>query len=113
MDVFERISREGFPRERVEAVMHQIELDAAVVTTQFGLYTGFGSFSTWVHDGDDLASALNRSFRTFSRVETPPRLAFASRARRDDSTPRPRARRSLMRKRSSPRDPTEKSGFYR
>jgi|TARA_B100000683_G_scaffold277434_1_gene335969 hypothetical protein len=61
-------------------------------------------------DGDDLASALNRSFRTFSRVETPPRLAFASRARRDESTPRPRARRSLTRKRSSP---TEKSGFYR
>ena len=56
MDVFERISREGFPRERVEAVMHQIELDAAVVTTQFGLYTGFGSFSTWVHDGDALRS---------------------------------------------------------
>ena len=56
MDVFERISREGFPRERVEAVMHQIELDAAVVTTQFGLYTGFGSSSTWVHDGDALRS---------------------------------------------------------
>ena len=36
--------------------MHQIELDAAVVTTQFGLYTGFGSFSTWVHDGDALRS---------------------------------------------------------
>ena len=48
------VSREGFPRERVEAVMHQLELDSAVVTTQFGLYTGFGAFSTWVHDGDSL-----------------------------------------------------------
>ena len=54
LDVLERISREGFPRERVEAVMHQLELDSAVVTTQFGLYTGFGAFSTWVHDGDSL-----------------------------------------------------------
>ena len=56
MDVLERIAREGFPRERVNAVMHQVELDAAVVTTQFGLYTGFGAFSTWVHDGDALRS---------------------------------------------------------
>ena len=54
LDVLERVSREGFPRERVEAVMHQLELDSAVVTTQFGLYTGFGAFSTWVHDGDSL-----------------------------------------------------------
>jgi Zn-dependent M16 (insulinase) family peptidase len=53
-EVLERIAREGFPRERVEAVMHQIELDSAVVTTQFGLYTGFGAYSTWVHDGDAL-----------------------------------------------------------
>jgi len=56
LEVLERISREGFPRDRVEAVMHQVELDAAVVTTQFGLYAGFGAFSTWVHDGDSLRS---------------------------------------------------------
>ena len=56
MEVLERISREGFPRDRVEAVMHQVELDAAVVSTQFGLNAGFGAFSTWVHDGDSLRS---------------------------------------------------------
>jgi Zn-dependent M16 (insulinase) family peptidase len=61
------IAKEGFPRERVEAVMHQVELGAARVTTSFGLGVAFGAMGTWVHGGDGLrplrtprmAAALN------------------------------------------------------
>ena len=48
------IAEEGFPRERVEAVMHQVELGAARVTTNFGLGVAFGAMGTWVHGGDGL-----------------------------------------------------------
>jgi len=51
-----RIAEEGFPRERVDAVMHQVELGAARVSTNFGLGVAFGAMGTWVHGGDGLRS---------------------------------------------------------
>ena len=53
-ETFRLIAKEGFPRERVEAVMHQVELGAARVTTNFGLGVAFGAMGTWVHGGDGL-----------------------------------------------------------
>ena len=53
---FEKIAQEGFPRERVDAVMHQVELGASRVSTNFGLGVAFGAMSTWVHGGDGLRS---------------------------------------------------------
>ena len=50
----ERIAKEGFPAERVDAVMHQVELGAAKVSTNFGLGVAFGSMGTWVHGGDGM-----------------------------------------------------------
>ena len=66
-ETLQKIAEEGFPRERVEAVMHQVELGAARVTTNFGLGVAFGAMGTWVHGGDALrplrtpqmAAALN------------------------------------------------------
>ena len=55
-ETLEKIAEEGFPRDRVEAVMHQVELGAARVTTNFGLGVAFGAMGTWVHGGDGLRS---------------------------------------------------------
>eukprot|EP00227_Mantoniella_beaufortii_P012098 CAMPEP_0197588272 /NCGR_PEP_ID=MMETSP1326-20131121/9609_1 /TAXON_ID=1155430 /ORGANISM="Genus nov. species nov., Strain RCC2288" /LENGTH=1128 /DNA_ID=CAMNT_0043153083 /DNA_START=236 /DNA_END=3622 /DNA_ORIENTATION=- len=55
-DTLAKIGVEGFPRERVEAVMHQVELSAARTTTSFGLGVAFGAMGTWVHGGDGLRS---------------------------------------------------------
>lgn len=49
-----KITEEGFPRDRVDAVMHQVELGAARVSTNFGLGVAFGAMGTWVHGGDGL-----------------------------------------------------------
>ena len=54
--VLAAIARDGFPRDRVDAVMHQVELSAARVTTNFGLGVAFGAMGTWVHGGDALRS---------------------------------------------------------
>ena len=53
-DTLRKIADEGFPRDRVEAVMHQVELGAARVSTNFGLGVAFGAMGTWVHGGDGL-----------------------------------------------------------
>ena len=50
----ERIAKEGFPKERVDAIMHQVELGAAKVSTNFGLGVAFGAMGTWVHGGDGM-----------------------------------------------------------
>lgn len=42
-DTLSKIAEEGFPRDRVDAVMHQVELGAARVTTNFGLGVAFGA----------------------------------------------------------------------
>ena len=53
-ETLHKIAKDGFPRERVDAVMHQVELSAARVSTNFGLGVAFGAMGTWVHGGDGL-----------------------------------------------------------
>ena len=48
------IAQDGFPRDRVDAIMHQVELSAARTSTQFGLGVAFGAMGTWVHGGDGM-----------------------------------------------------------
>lgn len=55
-DTLKKVALEGFPRDRVDAVMHQVELGAARVSTSFGLGVAFGAMGTWVHGGDGLRS---------------------------------------------------------
>jgi hypothetical protein len=50
----DKVASEGFPRERVSAVLHQLELSAARVSSNFGIQTGMAVMSTWVHGGDAL-----------------------------------------------------------
>ena len=50
----DEVAREGFPRERVNATLHQLELGAARVSSSFGIQTGMAVMSTWVHGGDAL-----------------------------------------------------------
>ena len=60
-ETLESVAKSGFPRNRVDSTLHQIELDAAAVKPNFGLMVGIGTMSTWVHDGDAL-----RPLRTLS-----------------------------------------------
>jgi Zn-dependent M16 (insulinase) family peptidase len=53
-ETLEKVAKSGFPRNRVDSTLHQIELDAAAVKPNFGLLVGIGTMSTWVHDGDAL-----------------------------------------------------------
>ena len=53
-ETLKKIAKDGFPRDRVDAVMHQVELGAARVTTSFGIGVAFGAMGTWVHGGDGL-----------------------------------------------------------
>jgi len=54
LSTLESIAVEGFPRARVNATLHQVELGASTVSTQFGINAGLGVMATWVHGGDAL-----------------------------------------------------------
>ena len=62
MSTLEKVAEEGFPRERVSATLHQLELSAARVSTQFGLGAAFGCMTTWVHGGDALRPLRTAEF---------------------------------------------------
>lgn len=48
--------RNGFPEERVDAILHQLELSHKHVTSGFGLNAGMGAVLPWMHGGDPIAS---------------------------------------------------------
>ncbi len=52
MQVLRTCRAEGFPKERIESVLHQMELSNKHVTTSFGLHAGMGAVLPWMHGGD-------------------------------------------------------------
>lgn len=51
-ETFKEVSAEGFPQERVEAILHNIELGLKHVSGNFGLKLAMSIESIWNHDGD-------------------------------------------------------------
>eukprot|EP01117_Protostelium_nocturnum_P008308 TRINITY_DN2969_c0_g1_i4.p1 TRINITY_DN2969_c0_g1~~TRINITY_DN2969_c0_g1_i4.p1 ORF type:complete len:916 (-),score=225.94 TRINITY_DN2969_c0_g1_i4:1099-3846(-) len=55
-DTLKKASEEGFTKERIDSVLHQIEMSQKTVTTRFGMTTLQGISSTWIHGGDIVES---------------------------------------------------------
>ncbi|KUF95442.1 Ras-related protein RABA5d [Phytophthora nicotianae] len=51
-DALEKVVAEGFDKERVAGLLHQLELSLKHVTGNFGLQLMHGISSVWAHDGD-------------------------------------------------------------
>jgi len=51
----ERLAQEGFEDDRVDAVVHQIELSSRRVSTNFGLGMAFSIMPYWLHGGDPVS----------------------------------------------------------
>ncbi len=61
LDTLGKLAEEGFPEERVEAVIHQIEFGNKEVVGNYypyGLNLLFRLFGSWVHDADPVAPLL-------------------------------------------------------
>ncbi|XP_055343620.1 presequence protease, mitochondrial-like [Paramacrobiotus metropolitanus] len=50
----DHVVKTGFDAERVEAIIHEVELYLRHQTTSFGLHTLFGLMSSWNHDADPI-----------------------------------------------------------
>jgi len=50
------VTEEGFPAERVEAVLHGIELSVKHQSANFGLSILYSIYSLWFHNGDVLGA---------------------------------------------------------
>jgi len=55
LETFDRLVTEGFEEERVDAVVHQIELSSRRVSTNFGLGMAFSIMPYWLHGGDPVS----------------------------------------------------------
>jgi hypothetical protein len=49
---FDRVIEEGFERERIDAVLHKIEIGLKHQSDKFGLNLGIGLLPCWIHDGN-------------------------------------------------------------
>ncbi len=54
-DTLEACARDGFPQERIDSILHQLELANKHVTTSFGLNAGMAAVHPWLHGGDPVA----------------------------------------------------------
>lgn len=52
MSTLKQVAAEGFPEERIQSVLHQIELSQKHVTTDFGMSVGHAINYTWIHGAD-------------------------------------------------------------
>ncbi|KCV71527.1 hypothetical protein H696_02464 [Fonticula alba] len=53
-DTLRDVCKTGFPAERIEAVMHQMELSLKHQSTEFGLNLGLGLNNPWIHGASPL-----------------------------------------------------------
>ncbi|KAI8852167.1 Metalloenzyme, LuxS/M16 peptidase-like protein, partial [Chytridium lagenaria] len=54
--VFEEVAKSGFPKERVESAIHQLELGIRHRKANFGMGLGQSVLQHWVHGGDPIAA---------------------------------------------------------
>lgn len=64
MRVLETCLKGGFPAERVESVLHQLELSNKHVTSSYGLNAGMGAVIPWMHGGDPVDALRFDKFMT-------------------------------------------------
>ena len=51
-DTLREVARQGFPQDRIEALLHDIELNLKHIRTDFGLRLVMNFLSVWNHDAD-------------------------------------------------------------
>ncbi|XP_070570362.1 presequence protease, mitochondrial-like isoform X2 [Ptychodera flava] len=67
-DTFDKVIQEGFPEERIEAVLHKIELSLKHQTTQFGLGVISSLMPSWNHGGDPMVNLqINKCVDQFKK----------------------------------------------
>ncbi|OQR82492.1 metalloprotease family M16C [Achlya hypogyna] len=54
--VLNEVDRDGFDPDRIDAMLHQIELSQKHIVGKFGMSLLRGAASTWCHDGDMIAA---------------------------------------------------------
>ncbi|EQC29716.1 hypothetical protein SDRG_12488 [Saprolegnia diclina VS20] len=54
--VLDEVDRDGFESDRIDAMLHQIELSQKHIVGKFGMTLLRGAASTWCHDGDMIAA---------------------------------------------------------
>lgn len=65
---FEKVSKEGFASERIEAILHSIELGTKHISGNFGLRIAMSVNSLWNHNGDVISSLkVNEQVEIFKR----------------------------------------------
>nr|CAB3264904.1 presequence protease, mitochondrial-like [Phallusia mammillata] len=65
----DEVSRDGFPRDRVDAILHRIELQQKHQSSQFGLGLSFNVMPTWQHGADPITSLKVDSMVTSFRKQ--------------------------------------------
>ncbi len=68
-DVLQTCLKEGFPAERIESVLHQLELSNKHVTSSYGLNAGMGAVIPWMHGGDPVDCLRFDKFMTRLRSQ--------------------------------------------
>ena len=56
MQVLETCRKEGFPAERIESILHQLELSHKHVESGYGLHAGMTALNRWMLGGDPIES---------------------------------------------------------
>lgn len=65
-DTFEKVASEGFPEDRIRAVLHQIELGIKHESTNFGLHLISSLITPWIHDADPVSMMeINKNVERF------------------------------------------------
>ncbi|KAF2361248.1 Peptidase M16C associated [Trinorchestia longiramus] len=74
-NTFERVKKEGFPKVRIEAILHSIELALKHQTPAFGVGLAMSLAPFWNQDGDPVKSlAINQAIDDFKKsLEENPR----------------------------------------
>lgn len=65
-DTFDKVIQDGFPENRIEAILHSIELGSKHQTTKFGLNLSMSINPLWNHGGDPIESLrINKQVNWF------------------------------------------------
>jgi Zn-dependent M16 (insulinase) family peptidase len=69
LQVLRTCRKEGFPKERIESVLHQLELSNKHVTTSYGLNAGMSALLPWMHGGDPVDALRFDTFMSTLRKQ--------------------------------------------
>ncbi|KAL6068398.1 putative Zn-dependent peptidase, insulinase-like [Balamuthia mandrillaris] len=58
MSTLEEAAKDGFPQERIDSILHQLEIGLKHVTSDFGMTVGSGINYSWIHGNDPVNPIL-------------------------------------------------------